>query len=103
MTGEPNATKLSIALTPPGPLVTYATPAVIPTRDLTAIRIRRRDIAEVLRAYDNAKTGRERGRALAQVAGLRAEHRQADRASDAQAIIDALARKWTAWLRESEQ
>jgi hypothetical protein len=61
------------------------------------------DIAEALRAYDNAKPGRERSRALARIADLRAEHRQAHRARDAQAIINALARKWTAWLREGEQ
>ena len=61
------------------------------------------DNVEALRAYNNAKTGRERGRALARVADLRAEHRQAECASDAQRIIEALARKWTAWLRESEQ
>ena len=60
-------------------------------------------IARALHAYDIAKTGRERCGALARIANLRAEHRQAERARDAQAIIDAVARKWTAWLRESEQ
>ena len=61
------------------------------------------EIADALRAYDDAQTDSARSRALALIARLRAEHRRAhgkpDLAAEAHRIIEALAAKWTAWPR----
>jgi hypothetical protein len=59
------------------------------------------DLAAALRAYDTAKTGRERSRALARIADLRAAYRQDALATEAKNVIDGLAAKWTAWRKTS--